>query len=443
MPTRQAPSDLLDRLDGAALVDDYQRRGLASWSDQSLIDWAAARIGVPLDDVRADRFSFVLHAPLELLARGALLAHVPPTSRRAARLRIASLVAGYETSGVPIPPPPDDDFDSPRAAAEVLLAAVAAEDPSTVDGAAAWLGRHARTDEIVELLGDAVVAQLSAAGHGAIYLALLSRAQPRGVPEQMLRHPARALTSGAAQRIAVPRLGRSAAELGPWVEDVLDRLSRVAQVKTPTDLFIAPMVETAQREGVFDVFVDEDDTFAAADGVPYGVLRFAAAAMLQGPADQAPYGWTHCLTLAQAPLQIARAGGDPARAAFVACAYLSAHWAVLGDGSVDLAEVPEPVGEDLPDALRSGPGAAASAAWHAADPATTRTVLAEAASRAHDAHRVKYTLACLDASAADPAGSSWYLAAAAHLNAWWLAHPDRSDPLAGQDLDDDGRLASE
>jgi hypothetical protein len=91
-------------------------------------------------------------------------------------------VAGYETSGVPIPPPPDDDFDSPRAAAEVLLAAVAAEDPSTVDGAAAWLGRHARTDEIVELLGDAVVAQLSAAGHGAIYLALLSRAQPRGVP---------------------------------------------------------------------------------------------------------------------------------------------------------------------------------------------------------------------------------------------------------------------
>jgi hypothetical protein len=56
---------------------------------------------------------------------------------------------------------------------------------------------------------------------------------------------------------------------------------------------------------------------------------------------------------------------------------------------------------------------------------------------------VKYTLACLDASAADPAGSSWYLAAAAHLNAWWLAHPDRSDPHAGQDLDDDGRRASE
>jgi hypothetical protein len=51
-------------------------------------------------------------------------------------------------------------------------------------------------------------------------------------------------------------------------------------------------------------------------------------------------------------------------------------------------------------------------------------VLATAAAVHHDAHRVKYTLACLEAAGDDPGAAPLYLAAAAHLNAWWEAHRD-------------------
>ena len=43
------------------------------------------------------------------------------------------------------------------------------------------------------------------------------------------------------------------------------------------------------------------------------------------------------------------------------------------------------------------------------------------ASAHHDAHYVKYTLACLDASADDPDAGNLYVAAAAYLAAWWAA----------------------
>ena len=52
----------------------------------------------------------------------------------------------------------------------------------------------------------------------------------------------------------------------------------------------------------------------------------------------------------------------------------------------------------------------------------------------HDAHLVKYTLACLDAMAADPPAARLYLAAAATLLAFWTGpgHEafESDDPLA-------------
>jgi hypothetical protein len=41
---------------------------------------------------------------------------------------------------------------------------------------------------------------------------------------------------------------------------------------------------------------------------------------------------------------------------------------------------------------------------------------------------VKYTLACLDAAAADPSAEPLYLAAAAYLNGWWELRGDPDDP---------------
>ena len=50
--------------------------------------------------------------------------------------------------------------------------------------------------------------------------------------------------------------------------------------------------------------------------------------------------------------------------------------------------------------------------------------LAGFASAHHDAHLVKYTLACFDAAGTDPAYRRLYLAAAASLSGWWAQHPD-------------------
>ena len=53
------------------------------------------------------------------------------------------------------------------------------------------------------------------------------------------------------------------------------------------------------------------------------------------------------------------------------------------------------------------------------DELTIVSQLATRASVQRDAHLVKYTLACLDAAAADPPQRRLYLAAAASLVAWW------------------------
>ena len=94
---------------------------------------------------------------------------------------------------------------------------------------------------------------------------------------------------------------------------------------------------------------------------------------------------------------------------------------------MDLEHVPAATSADLTGALFDEPAIAAGAAWHADDLSRTASLLATAASINHDAHRVKYTLACLDAAAGDPAAARLYLAAAAHLNAWWHAHPHADD----------------
>lgn len=90
-------------------------------------------------------------------------------------------------------------------------------------------------------------------------------------------------------------------------------------------------------------------------------------------------------------------------------------------GAIDLEFVPDPIGGPIDDALEGDPHDAAAVAWHATDAGSTIAALATSAAAAEDAHRAKYTLACIDAAAADPSHRSAYLAAAAYLNAWWNA----------------------
>jgi hypothetical protein len=397
--------------------------------DHRLVEAAAGRIGMPRRGFAPGLDSFVLHAPLELLARAALLPHVVPAGRARARRRIAVLADRYAGAGPSVGPPPPADFSDAPEAARALAAAVDAEDAVAIDAGAAWLGDRARPDQLVPLLAPVMLDRLSAAGHANIYLAQLVRNQPRGLPGQMLRHPAAALGEGSARRIRVPQV--TVVDDADRGAELLEALATVEPVPPPSSFFIAPMVQHAEASGSFTSLLDPDGSFRAPVDVPFALQRFAAHAMLQGPGSQAPYGWTHCLTLAQAPLLLATAGADAGAATFVSAAYLAAHWATQGHGTVDLDFVPPPTATALDAALGDDPLLAASAAWHASDRTATFATLATAASGANDAHHVKYTLACLDAAATDPAATPLYLAAAAYLCAWWHHHPDADDPLGG------------
>ncbi len=163
------------------------------------------------------------------------------------------------------------------------------------------------------------------------------------------------------------------------------------------------------------------------------ITRFAAWSMVNEPGAEAPSGWTHCLTMPQAALQLASSCTDASLALAVAATY------VLGF-RVSLADVafktdpewadPGEVGAAVPlaDAISAGPIVARSAAWHlppAAWRAATST-LATVAATHHDAHLVKYTLACLDAAALDPDHCRLYITAAATLAGWWAVNPNGS-----------------
>ena len=157
------------------------------------------------------------------------------------------------------------------------------------------------------------------------------------------------------------------------------------------------------------------------------ITRVAALSMLQEPMDHAPYGWTHCLTMPHAVMALAGDGVDPRTALAVAGTHVVGFRAALGERRLDAHARPERSATTvLSEAIIEGPTAAAATAWHVPDQDldAIATALATRASLHHDAHFVKYTLACLHAAADDPAERRLYLAAAAHLAAFWAQLPD-------------------
>jgi hypothetical protein len=157
------------------------------------------------------------------------------------------------------------------------------------------------------------------------------------------------------------------------------------------------------------------------------LARIAALSMLQESADHSPYGWSHCLTMPQAVIALAGHGSEPRTAVAVAATHVVGFRAALGERALDANwEPPPPATNDLAQAVATGQADAAATAWHAPEAALDDIVtdLATRAALHHDAHLVKYTLACFDAADADPSHRRLYLAAAASLSAWWAQFPD-------------------
>ena len=157
----------------------YHRDGFDRLPDARARGAGGPGLAVPRVDP-AD--SFVLHAPLELAARVALLPLVhpaaprggPPADRRASQ-------TSTRRSDRPSPTPTAARFDSVADGAARLLAAIERGELDDVDEAAR-LARPAppRPSSCSALLTDAVTPRLAAAAHAPIFLYQLPRVAPRG-----------------------------------------------------------------------------------------------------------------------------------------------------------------------------------------------------------------------------------------------------------------------
>lgn len=407
---------------------DGPTSSISAVSDGRLIAETADRIAVPKV---APADSFVLHAPLELLARAELLEYVHAASRGRAVARVRWLGDKYDDAGEPVEEPAPLDARSIDEVARTLIDALAAGDLDDVDRAAQRLGETATPAELRRLVAPSIVASLAAAAHGSILLWLLPRVSARhGVTSALVREPARELARHPDWRI---RWFESAGE--PTSQSLLEALLDVPMVGLPGSDFIYPIMNQAEESGIAPKLLAGLTTeHIDVQQTRRELSRVAAWSMLQEPPDYAPYGWSHCLTMPQAVMGIAgdsdghgvRDGVDGRVAAAVAATHVVGFRAALGQRALVPDYRPEPPSAGVFDeALANGPETAAAFAFHRPGDGLDALVadLASNAALHFDAHLVKYTLACFDAAAADPTQRRLYLAAAASLAGWWAQQP--------------------
>ena len=346
--------------------------------------------------------SFVLHAPLELMARVGLLPLVHPDARPDAVARIGTLGELYEATGPGVTPSGPVRYERHEDAAVALADAVDRADLDAVDAAAVWLTDHAAHGEIRHLLGEAVVDSLAAAGHAPIGMHLLPRVAGGTLPGGLLRGPLRELARQPGWRL---RWFRSFPETIPATMDadsatLAEALRRVPMLGRPGSDFIFPLMSQAEDSGVAarvlgPVLAASPSTVTARREL----ARAAVWSMLHDDPSQAPYGWSHCLTMPQGVMSLAGDGVTPGTAIAVAATFVVGFRAA--HGTIELPALGDTDGGDI------------------TGPPPTIEALATFAALHEDAHLVKYTLACLHAAEADPAWRPTYLAAAAYLADWW------------------------
>lgn len=433
--TMHRPGDLTS-IDPDEVVDAYDARGLDRLSDAALVARCTAIVDRPK---QAPPDSFVLHAPLELMARAALLGRVAPPARRLARQRLVWFAATYAAAGPTVADPAPVGFAEPRAAVRALGDAIGAGDMDRADGTADWLATNTGVLDLVGALVDAVTPSLAGAAHGGIFLhQVLSFAGGPGGPavpgarafaRELARNPDWRLSWYADAALAHREGGTGQASPGALVEAV-----RRPPSPGPLDSnSIYPTMHLTESSGLaaelLGPALDGVDRSAAATAL----LRMAALSMLQDDPAEAPYGWSHCLTMPHGLLAVAPVASRPDHALAVAATYVLGFRATQGTVDVDPGWVPEPVAApgDAVAALEGTPDEAAAGAWHADahEWAEVAATLASYAAAHPDAHLAKYTLACLQQAAADREMAHLYLAAAAYLGAGWRHHPVAGDPL--------------
>jgi hypothetical protein len=382
-----------------------------------------AQVGDVLAEPRADQAdSFVLHAPLELVARAALLPYVQTAHRDQARRQIAAIAEEFEDFGPPVPEPVAADFASTADAATRLAATIERGELDDIDTAARWLGRAATAPELADLLGPDVTPRLAAAAHAPIFLYHLPRVAPRGeVTGELLRGLARELGRAPGWKLHWIDERRDGPAVG--AQELFDAIAATplgTREDGPTP-FIYPTMARVDDPGTAADLLGDVTSGASTGARARAVLRAAAWSMLLEPGDHAPYGWSHCLTMPQAVLGLAPRSVDASTALAIAATYVVGFRSALAQHPLTAEFTPDDPGVPLADALSSSAATAAAAVWHLPEAQLPELVreLATRASIQRDAHLVKYTLACFDAADADRVHRRLFLTAAASLVGWW------------------------
>jgi hypothetical protein len=392
-------------------------RTSAEESDHALVAGVADVVRRPRDRP-AD--SFILHAPLELAARAALLPYVDSDRRAVARQRIIEIATAWEAFAAPIVDPVPSVLPRDLDAAVVQLdRALATGDLDAADAAAIVVARDARADELRRLLGDSIVTSTAAAAHAPIFLYHLPRVSPRGeLTSELLRPLARELARNPDWHL---RWMETWMPTAPTADRLFDALVDTPFVGMGESNFIHPTMMRVDPTGVAERQLRDSIPIDDLDSATRAILRVAALSMVVESDAHAPYGWSHCLTMPQAVLGIAARTREPSRAIAVAATYVVGFRATLAEVPIQRDFTPRTVDVGWFDALSIDSKTAAAAVWHApeSDDNAISVELANRASVAADAHLVKYTLACIDAAAFDRQARRLYLSAAANLVGWW------------------------
>ncbi len=393
--------------------DAWVRCSLANASDEILIQSVAAAITPPKIQINS---SFLLHAPLELLARAWLLQKLPPRRRHDVRRRIAEIAVRYASEGPEIESTLRD-YSSIDHALRELSAALRAGDPDTVDSAFLFLPPHISVKRLRATLAGQILPSLAAAGHAPILLMMLSGAVghfPR--IGALLRSPLRALALEADLRLTWMDSVASTEDATP---DLFARLAALPSRVAVSSTSIAPTMLGVERKGYATRVLASATSGVPASDAERVLLRVAALSMLQDDPAHAPYGWSHCLTIPQAILSLADVASDVTRVVRIAATYVLGFRATLGSTLLRGPYIAERRADNA--VLQGDPAEAAAVVIHAKDDQwrSIRAQLIERAAAHADAHLAKYTMACFIAADRDQTESSLYRAAAAYLGAWW------------------------
>lgn len=394
--------------------DAWARCSLATASDEILIRSVVASITCPKVQINS---SFLLHAPLELLARAWLLQHLPPHKREDARRRIAEIAVRYASEGTEIESKPRE-YSAVDHALQELSGALRAGDADAVDSAFLFLLPRISAERFRAALTEEILPSLGAAGHASILLMMLPGAADRfpGMVA-LLRSPLRALGLEAGLRLTwMETVAPSTESATPGLFTSLAAPpSRIAV----SSISIAPTMLAVERDGYAARVLASATKVMTAPEAERILLRAAALSMLQDDPVHAPYGWSHCFTIPQAILSLADVVSDVTRVVRIAATYVLGFRATLGSARLQYPYIPERRTGDT--VLQRDPADAAAMAFNASGDQrrSIRAQLIEHAALHPDAHLAKYTMACLITADRDPEESALYLAAATYLGAWW------------------------